>query len=106
VWWFGGYAGIAGREVWRRQEALEAVEGSEGGQWLWRRSEVLEEVEDSGGSRHEALDATASSGCGRKLWMRQWRRVEAGEIGSVEEFRSSGRKGGGHEPSAPPCCTE
>jgi hypothetical protein len=101
VWWFGGCAGIAGRELWRRQEALKAVEAC-GGQrlWrrpkapeaastkLWRRQEALEKVEGSGGGRrlgggkHEALEAAGSSGGGRRVWRRSK---------GVEEIRDSGK---------------
>jgi hypothetical protein len=65
--------GSGGDQKLRRQHSTKLWRGHEssrGGWRLWRQSKALEEVEHSRGSKHEALEETASSGGGRKLWRR------------------------------------
>jgi hypothetical protein len=82
VWWFGGRAGIAGREVWRRQEALEQVEISGGG---WRRSKASETVGSSRGGRRvwislKGLEEVRGCGGGRRLQRQQKSGRGGGEV--------------------------
>jgi hypothetical protein len=65
------------RKLWRRKGALEEV------------SEALEEVEGSGGSQHEVLETTGSSGDGGKVRRRSkgLEEVEGSEAASTKLWR-------------------
>jgi hypothetical protein len=60
----------ASTKLWRRQEALKAVEGSAGGQRLWGRSKAPEAASLKLWRRQEAVEAAGSSGGGRRMLCR------------------------------------
>ena len=95
------------RKLWRQQEALEVVEGSEAvSTKLWRWQEALEAIGSSGGgrrlggSKHEALEVVEGS---EAASTELWRRLEGCCGGSRKLWRHQGalevvaRSGGGSE---------